>query len=405
LILDRLSRISGPLAGIHRAFVPRRGCTVFSKSFEIFRVLGFPIRLDLSWVPVAALVTWSLASGVFPALAPGISTPMYWWMGAAASLGLFASVILHELGHSLVARRYGITIRGITLFFFGGVAEMVGEPPSARSEFVVAAAGPAASLAVAGAGWGAMLGATALGAPGPLTAVIGYLALTNAILAAFNLIPAFPLDGGRILRSLLWGWRGDLRRATRISSAVGAGFGFLLIGLGILRAAWAGDYVGGIWWVLLGLFVRGAAAGAYQQLLLRQVLESEPVARLMHPHPVAVPRSLALADWIREYVYRYPFKMFPVVDGGGRLIGCIKVRRLREIPREEWDRQTVGAFVEQCGPENTVPAGANALSALSLMTSGGVSGLMVVEGDRLLGILSLKDLLRFFTFRTEIEGI
>lgn len=378
---------------------------MFGKSFEIFRLFGFPIRLDPSWVPVAALVTWSLASGVFPALAPGLAPSLYWWMGGLAAIGLFASVIVHELGHSLVARRYGIPIRGITLFFFGGVAEMAGEPPSARSELMVAAAGPAVSLAVGGLGWGLATAAMALGAPEPLSAVVGYLALTNAILALFNLVPAFPLDGGRILRSLLWGWKNDLRRATRISSLIGTGFGYLMIGLGLLRAFWASDWVGGIWWVLLGLFVRSAAAGAWQQLLLRQVLEGEPVARLMHPHPVAVPRSLSLADWTRDYVYRYPFKMFPVLDDAGRLAGCIRVRRLREVPREEWDRQTVGAFAEQCGPENTVPVHADAMSALSLMSASGASRLMVVEGDHLLGVLSLKDLLRFFTFRTEVEGV
>jgi Zn-dependent protease/CBS domain-containing protein len=378
---------------------------LFGKSFEIFRIFGIPIRLDPSWVPVVALVTWSLASSVFPVLAPGLAPSLYWWMGALATLGLFASVILHELAHSLVARRYGIPIRGITLFFFGGVAEMAGEPPSPRSELLVAAAGPAASLAVGGAGWGLAVGAMALEAPTPLSAVLGYLALTNAVLALFNLVPSFPLDGGRILRSLLWHWKNDLRGATRISSSIGAGFGYLMIGLGLLRALWASDWIGGVWWVLLGLFIRSAAAGAWEQLRLRQVLENEPVARLMHPHPVALPRSLSLTDWTRDYVYRYPFKMFPVLDDAGRLAGCIRVRRLQEIPREEWDRQTVGAFLEQCGPENTLPVDADALRALSLMSSSGASRLMVVEGDRLLGVLSLKDLLRFFTFRTEIEGI
>ncbi len=378
---------------------------MFGRSFEIFRVFGFPIRLHPSWVPVAALVTWSLASGVFPALAPDLSLALYWGMGAVAAFGLFASVIAHELAHSLVARRYGIPIRGITLFFFGGVAEMAGEPPSARSELMVAAAGPAMSLAVGGLGWGLVMAVMALGAPEPLSAVLGYLAITNAILALFNLVPAFPLDGGRILRSLLWGWKNDLRRATRISSGIGTAFGYLMIGLGLLRAVWASDWIGGIWWVLLGLFVRSAAAGAWQQLLLRQTLEGQPVARLMHPHPVAVPRSLSLADWTHDYVYRYPFKMFPVLDDAGRLAGCIRVRRLQEVPREEWDRQTVGAYLEQCGPENTVPVHADAMSALSLMSASGVSRLMVVEGDHLLGVLSLKDLLRFFTFRTEVEGV
>lgn len=376
---------------------------MFGRSLEIFRVFGFPIRLHPSWVPVAVLVTWSLASGVFPALAPGLASSLYWWMGGIAALGLFASVIVHELAHSLVARRHGIPIRGITLFFFGGVAEMVGEPPSARSELLVAAAGPAVSLVVGGAGWGLVMAALAFGAPAPLISVIGYLALTNATLALFNLVPAFPLDGGRILRSFLWSWKGDLRRATRISSAIGAGFGVLLIGLGLLRGFWASDWMGGVWWVLLGLFVRGAASGSYQQLLLRQVLEGEPVGRLMSPHPVVVPRVISLADWVHDYVDRYPFEMFPVVDeNSGRLLGCIRIDQLRQIPRDEWDRQTVGAFVERCSPETTVTADADAHRALSLMNHSGASRLLVVEEDRLLGVLSLKDVLRFFTGRVQI---
>ena len=378
---------------------------MFGRSLEIFRVFGFPIRLHPSWVPVAALVTWSLASGVFPALAPGLSSSMYWWMGGIAALGLFASVIVHELAHSLVARRHGIPIRGITLFFFGGVAEMVCEPPSARSELLVAAAGPAVSLVVGAAGWGLVMAALAFGAPAPLSVVIGYLALTNATLALFNLVPAFPLDGGRILRSFLWSWKGDLLRATRISSAIGSGFGVLLIGLGLLRAFWASDWMGGVWWVLLGLFVRGAASGSYQQLLLRQVLEGEPVGRLMSPHPVVVPRALSLADWVHDYVDRHPFEMFPVVEENtGRLLGCIRIDQLRQIPRDEWERQTVGAFVERCSPETTVTADADAHRALSLMNRSGASRLLVVEEDRLLGVLSLKDVLRFFTGRRETKA-
>lgn len=377
---------------------------MFGRSIEIFRIFGFPIRLDPTWVPVAALLAWTLSSGIFPVLVPGLAPSVYWSIGVLATLGLFASVVVHEIAHCLVARRFGIPIRGITLFFFGGVAEMVGEPPSARSELLVASAGPAASLGVAGAGWGLTAVATALQAPPALTAMIGYLALTNAVLALFNLVPAFPLDGGRILRSLLWGWRHDLRQATRISSAIGTAFGFVLIALGILRAFRGGDVMGGVWWVLLGLFVRHAAAGAYQQILLRQTLEGQPVSRLMHRDPVAVPRNISLGDWARDYVARYPFQMFPVLDDAGRLMGSIRVERLLEIPEDEMDRQTVGAFAERCSAVNTVAAQSDALRALTLLSEGDTSRLMVVDGDRLTGLVSLKDLLRFLARQTERKG-
>jgi Zn-dependent protease/CBS domain-containing protein len=322
-------------------------------------------------------------------------------MGIAGALVYFLSVLLHELSHSLVARRYGLEMRGITLFIFGGVAEMPGEPPTAQAELLVAAAGPAASFGIAlacGVGYAA---ATAAGLPAPVGAVCGLLGGLNAMLALFNLVPAFPLDGGRMLRAVLWGWSGNLRRATRIASTIGAGFGLLLVGLGLIstiRGSWSG-----LWLVLVGFFVRNAAQASYQQLLLRRTLEGEPVSRFMQTDPVTVPRAISVLDLVQGYIYRYHFKMFPVVDDGGRLLGCVTTRQVRELPREEWDRQTVGALAERCGSENTVRADTDAMQALATMSRTGASRLMVVDGDRLLGILALKDLLRFFSLKMELE--
>lgn len=377
---------------------------MFRSSIEIFRLFGFPIRLDPTWVFVAALITWTLATGAFPLFSPGLSTGTYWWMGVVGALGLFASVVLHEVAHAVTARRYGIPIRGITLFFFGGVAEMGGEPPTARSEFFIAIAGPIASLGIAGTG-GALYLLGGLEDPasswlGPLLGVIGYLALMNAVLAVFNLIPAFPLDGGRVLRSLLWGTLGDLRRSTRIASGIGSGFGILLVGLGVARGVWFDDVLGGIWWCLLGLFVRNAARESWQQLRLRQSLEGQPVRRFMDPDTFALARGLAVVDVVRDHISRRPSRLFPVVDNNSdRLIGCVSLREVHRLPREEWDRQTLGAIAQRCGPENTVSPQADALEALARMSHGDITHLMVVEGpeedQRLAGILSLNDLLRF----------
>lgn len=386
---------------------------MFRSSLQIFRLFGFPIRLDPSWVVVAILITWTLATAAFPVFAPGLAVSTYWWMGVAGALGLFTSVVLHELAHALTARRYGIPIRGITLFFFGGVAEMAGEPPTARSEFFIAIAGPAASLVLAGAGWTvAVLGgmndplSTASSFLGPLLSVIAYLALMNAVLAVFNLIPAFPLDGGRILRSLLWSGMGDLRRSTRIASNVGSGFGILLIGAGILRAVWLGDFVGGVWWCLLGLFVRHAARESWQQLRLRQTLEGQPVRRFMDPDTFALPRGLAVSDMVRDYISRRPSRMFPVVENNSaHLVGCVTLREVHQLPREEWDRQTLGAIAQRCGPENTVSPQADALSTLAHMNQIGTSRLMVVEEDRLLGIVSMENLLRYHLREEEAERL
>ncbi|MBW8874126.1 MAG: site-2 protease family protein [Acidobacteria bacterium] len=370
---------------------------MFGKPIKLFKIFGFAIRIDPSWGIVAGLVTWQFATLALPAWAPGLSAATYWLVGVVAALGYFLSVVLHELSHSLVARRYGLEMRGITLFIFGGVAEMPGEPPTAQAELLVAAAGPAASFGIAlacGVGYAA---ATAAGLPAPVGAVCGLLGGLNAMLALFNLVPAFPLDGGRMLRAVLWGWSGNLRRATRIASTIGAGFGLLLVGLGLIstvRGSWSG-----LWLVLVGFFVRNAAQASYQQLLLRRTLEGEPVSRFMQTDPVTVPRAISVLDLVQGYIYRYHFKMFPVVDDGGRLLGCVTTRQVRELPREEWDRQTVGALAERCGSENTVRADTDAMQALATMSRTGASRLMVVEGDR----LALKDLLRFFSLKMELE--
>ncbi|MFL6232738.1 MAG: site-2 protease family protein [Thermoanaerobaculia bacterium] len=373
----------------------------FGRPIELFEIFGFKVRIDLSWFVVAALVTWQLSALTFPAQLPGLAPGTYWLMGASGALAYFLCLLLHELSHSLVARTYGVEMRGITLFIFGGVAEMTGEPPSPQSEFVIAAAGPAASFGIALACGGLYIAGNVEGWPAPLTAVLGYLGLLNGSLALFNLVPAFPLDGGRLLRALLWGWKGNLRWATRVSAGVGSGFGLMLIGLGVVSVL--NGVLSGVWLSVLGLFVRNAASASYQQLLLHRTLEGEPVSRFMHPDPVTVPRAISVLELVQSYISRYHFKMFPVVDDAGRLLGCVTARHVRSLPREDWERQTVGALADKCSPENTVQANTDAMEALSRMSRTGASPLMVVEGDRLLGILSLKDLLRFLSLKMELE--
>lgn len=377
---------------------------MFGKPIQLFTILGFKVRIDPSWFLVAILVTWSFATASFPQQLPGRTAATYWLMGVVGALIYFLSVVLHELSHSLAARTYGLEMRGITLFFFGGIAEMPNEPPTPLSEFVIAAAGPAASFAIALACGGAGLLGGAAGLPAPAVTVLFHLAFLNALLAVFNLVPAFPLDGGRILRSVLWGWKNSLRWATRVSSAIGAAFGLLLIGLGIILFLW-GQIASGFWLFLLGLFVRNAAQASYQQLLLRRALEGEPVSRFMQADPVTVPRSISVEQLVQDYIYKHHFKMFPVVDDAGRVLGCVTTRQVKELPREEWERQTVGALALRCGPENTVGPGEDAMEALSRMSRTGASRLMVIDGDRLLGILTLKDLLQFFSLKMELEEL
>jgi Zn-dependent protease len=367
---------------------------MFTRRFKLFRLFGFQINADLSWFLVLALFTWSLATRVYPAdfAAPGLDPASHWLLALVAALLFFASLLLHEMGHALMARRHQLPIRGITLFLFGGVAEMTEEPPDARTEFLVAIAGPLVSVGLVGlaAGWPQAANVTALG-----------LGLANLGLVAFNMIPAFPLDGGRVLRSALWHWKGDLRWATRVSTSIGGGFGLLLIAWGVFLLVAGGDLFNAVWIALIGLFVRNAARMSYQQLLLRRALEGEPVSRFMEPSPVAVERSLRVRELVDEYVYRHHHKTYPVVDDG-QLIGCVSTRAVRELPPEEWERQTVGALAEPCSEENTVSPDMDAMKALSLMSRTGTSRLLVADGDRLVGILALKDLLKFFSLKMEL---
>lgn len=372
---------------------------MFGKQVKLFEILGFSVKLDASWIILALLITWSLAKGYFPTVEAGYSATVYWSMGIAGMIGLFVSLILHELSHSVVARHYGLPMRGITLFIFGGVAEMEEEPDSARTEFLMAIAGPIASFVLAGLfyllaqlgeGWW----------PAPLVAVVGYLAFLNAILAVFNLIPAFPLDGGRVLRAALWRWKGDIRWATRISSEIGKGFGLLLIVLGIFNVI-GGDFVGGLWWFLIGLFVRAAAAGSYMQLETRRALEGESVARFMTPDPETVEPDLSIHRLLDEHVYRTHHDAYPVVQGG-RLLGCMNTRQIKEVPRDRWDFVTVGAVAEAATRENTVEPSDDAMEALSRMRRSGLSRLMVTEQGRLVGILTLKDMMKLLALKIDL---
>lgn len=376
---------------------------MFGKRFDLFEIFGFKIRIDLSWFVIAVLVTWSLAAqpyGWFPTQHPELSTAVYWTMGVAGALGLFASIVVHELAHALMARRFDLPMRGITLFIFGGVAEMTDEPPSPTAEFMVAVAGPIASVAIAGVAFGGRLLGAALDWSLSVVAVLGYLALINIVLVVFNAIPAFPLDGGRVLRSILWQWKGSLRWASRISSRIGSGFGIALIAFGIFFFI-RGDFIGGIWWCLIGLFVRNAARMSYQQVLVRQTLEGEPVSRFMKSDPVTVPRSISVQKLVDDYVYRYHYKMFPVTEDG-RLLGCVTTQHIKELPREEWERQSVSAIMEPCSSENTVAPDSDAMEALSLMSRTKSSRLLVAEGEQVEGIITLKDMLEFLSLKVDL---
>ena len=373
---------------------------MFGKRITLFKLLGFEVHIDPSWLIIVLLVIWSLTKGWFPSNYRDLAPATYLWMGICGAAGLFFSIVFHELCHSLVARRFGLPMKGITLFVFGGVAEMSDEPSSAKAEFLMAVAGPLSSILL-----GLMLYVvTALGGEvlsTPVTGVIDYLAAINFFLAVFNLLPAFPLDGGRVLRAALWQWKKNLRWATRIASRIGTGFGIFLILIGIFYVV-MGNIINGIWLFMIGMFLRNAAQMSYQQVLIRKALEGETVQHFMKKDPVTVPSSISIKELVEDYIYNYHYKMYPVVEGGD-LIGCITSRQVKDIPRDLWTSRTVGNVAIRSSPENTIDPAADALKALSVMSKTGNSRLMVVDDGRLVGIITLKDILGFISIKLALD--
>ena len=323
-------------------------------------------------------------------------------MGVSGALLLFGSIVVHELFHSLVARRYGLQMSGITLFVFGGIAEMKEEPQSAKAEFLMAIAGPIASVLI-GAGFYVLYRAGGASWPPQVMGVLQYLYWINWILAAFNMIPAFPLDGGRVLRSALWQSRGDLRSATRTASTVGSVFGILMMAFAVFQLFY-GNFIGAVWWFLIGMFIRSVSQSSYQQVVVRSALAGEPVSKFMRTHPDTVTPATSVEEFVNEHVYKHHHKMFPVITESDELAGCVSVEQVKEVPRDEWNRQSVSAIMRPCSPENTISPEKDVTEALSRMTQTGSKRLMVVDHGHLVAVLALGDLLSYLSTKLQLEG-
>lgn len=309
-------------------------------SFRLGSVLGFEIRIDYSWFVIVLLILWTLSQGVFPLAYPGLGRGIYLAMGAAGTVLFFMSLLGHELSHSLVARGKGIPVEGITLFIFGGMARTRMEAESPGDEFVIAGVGPLTSVALGGlfallawAGARAQLSVA-------WTGVAAYLAEINIALAVFNLLPGFPLDGGRLFRSALWKLTGSLERATRWATNGGIWIGYAIVAFGIFQV-FAGNLTGGMWMVFIGWFLRNAAMTSYRQFRLQAVLEDVPARDLMTRAPETVPEDLSLRELVATRFLRRRFQGYPVTDAAGHAVGIVTLHQVREVPEDEWDRRTV----------------------------------------------------------------
>lgn len=373
---------------------------MFGQRIALFTLFGLEVRANTSWVLLAVLVFWSLATGFFPARLPGLAVPVYWALGLVGMIGVFFSLLFHEFSHSLVARAKGMEIEGITLFLFGGAAEMTAEPPTPRIEFEVAIAGPLASLAlflafglVAG-----LLAQTPL--PEYCSALFGYLSLINLILAVFNLFPGFPMDGGRVLRAWLWHRRGDLLSATATASRIGQGFGLTLVLMGFWALLSVGA-LGGLWWILIGIFVMGVARAAYDQTALRVTFEGTPIRRYMAEHPVSVSPDITLAAFIEDHVFHDHYSAYPVTEND-RLIGRIRTRDVKQVPREQWSQHTLRRIMQPIETDQLAHPEDDAQQVLDKMQRSRSGQIIIADGDRVLGIVTLADLLNHLALRQEL---
>lgn len=363
-------------------------------SWRLGRVFGITLRIDYSWLLIFALVTWSLGATLFPERYPEWSQWQYWTVGLATSLLFFASVIAHELAHSVVARASGVEVQSITLFVLGGVARIVDEPDDAVTEFNIAIVGPLSSLVLASLFYIIFLIAQNISAP--LAAGARYLAGINATLAIFNLLPGFPLDGGRVLRAGLWSFTDNLRRATQWASMTGQAIAFTLIFIGLLWTLRGG--LDGLWFVFIGWFLQDAARTAYRQIVVREMLQDVPISRLMthNYHPVSP--DLTLDQVVSQYVLGSDDHAYPVIEND-KLVSIVCLHDIRVVPSAERSNTTVRETMST--DLHTVQAQDDAAQALNLLTAHELRQLPVIENGQLVGMIRRSDILRFLRFQAE----
>lgn len=359
-------------------------------SIPLGKILGIQIGLDYSWFVIFALLTWMLADSYYPNEFKHWSPLLYWFMGAVTAIMLFVSVLLHELGHSVVALRYKIPVRSITLFLFGGVAQIGAEPPSAIAELFIAIAGPLVSLALAIVFYAAQ---PLIAEMEPLLGLAKYLAYINMALVLFNLIPGYPLDGGRVFRAIVWAITGNMGRSTLIAANVGRFFAFLLIFAGVWQI-FSGNLGGGLWVAFIGWFLDNAASVQIQQVMFRGLLTGHLVSQAMSTNCAVIPEDLTLQQLVDERILGSGQRTF-LVNRGDETVGLITLHRIKEVPRPEWATTSAAQAMlpleklKRTGPDIEL------WSALQEMDRNGVNQMPVIRDQHVIGMLSREDAITF----------
>ena len=372
------------------------------KRVTLFRFFGFKVKADASWIFLAILISWTMSQKVYPHLVAGQSENTYQLMGVLTVVGLLCSIIMHEVAHAVIAEYYQMPISSITLFIFGGVAEMEGGLSNPRGEFLMAIAGPIMSMLMGLFFWAdANLCAQYLGS-GALFCVLKYLGNLNMLIAAFNIVPAFPLDGGRALRAVIWRYKNNLVAATRIASESGAVFAYGLFGYACYCLIKQDDPVAGIWWGILGFFVHASGAYAVRQMESRSLLETEPVSRFMHDDVLTVSPDLVVTDLVEHYINKHYQRIFPVVEKG-ILKGTVSLSSLLRLDRHKWHWLHVASVMEPLTRHNVIAPGASAADALEMMQRKGLELLMVAEDEKFVGVITFRDLASYLAITIKID--
>ena len=392
-----------------------------SGGLRVGHIAGIQIRVDWSLLIIFWLITFTLAVGVFPGWHPDWSAALSWATALAAAVLFFVSVLIHELSHALVGRAHGVVIRQITLFMFGGMAQMENEPPTWRSEFAMAIVGPLTSLAL---GFSFLWLAASISGPldmdadnpqamlaalAPLPTLLVWLGPVNIMLAIFNLVPGFPMDGGRVLRAILWAVTGNLRQATRHASRAGQGFAWLLMAtgftmlLGVRVPFLGGGFLSGLWLTLIGWFLNNAAIQSYRQLLIRESFAQVAVTRLMQTQFTRVEPHMRVSTLVDEHLMPSGQRSFPV-EQDGRFVGMVSLHDLRKRPRAAWDRTTVDEIMTPAAAIIAVTPRQGAMEAMALLAQHDLNQLPVVDNGTLLGLVRREDILRWLTVHGEQPG-
>jgi Zn-dependent protease/CBS domain-containing protein len=374
---------------------------MFRGSIVLGAIRGIPIRIHFTWLIIFGLLSWSLASGYFPQHYPDLPITAYWIKAIIAALFLFASVLVHELMHALMAQSLRVPIAGITLFALGGVSEMKQEPPNPRAEFLIAIVGPLASIALAGLFW---LVWQALDREGPdpsFAAIALYLVGLNTVVAVFNLLPAFPLDGGRVLRSIIWGITKDLKKATYLATRIGLVFAYILIIFGAV-SLFAGAGFQGIWMALIGFFLLQGAQASYAQVVLKEALAGIPVRDIMVRDVVTVAPDLTVKELIERYFLAHGYGGFPVVENG-QVLGLVALGDVKRVSPENYDRLSVREVMVPLADRLTIAPKDDVSVAFQRMAEEELGRLIVMERGRMLGLVTKTGLSRFLQMKLELH--